>query len=191
MLKKPYPTRKQTASILFIMANLLLTSLQIKGDIMIDFTAYKRYSRRGVNAIGSLFPAHIAACKCQLCFDRKSNCIQWMRRFAEKAAGNDSADEASNYLLLPARLLGYCFKTKVWAQFHVYRIGTIEAPDVDNLMKKLIFPEESESTKQDLKILIEQHGTTKLHLVEDSIKGKGAGLIVLLHGKRYLFGLDT
>ena len=173
------------------MADLVLTSLQIKGDIMIDFTAYKRYSLTGIYAIGSLCPTQMIACKCQLCFDEKNNCTQWMRRFAEEAAGNDSADEANNYLLLPARLLGYCFKTKVWAQFHVNGIGAIETPDADNMMKKLIFPEESKKIKDDLRILIEQHGSTKLPLVTDPIKGKGAGLVVLLHGKRYLFGLDT
>lgn len=156
---------------------------------MIDFTAYKRYSLNGVCAIGSLCPGNTVPCKCRLCFDENGNCPQWMRKFAEKAAGNDSAAEDSNYLLLPARVLGYCFNTKVWAQFQVNRVGAMETPDVDNMMQKLIFPEETESVKEDLKILIEQHGSTQLPLIVDPIKGKGAGLVVLLHGKRYLHDL--
>ncbi|KAL8720213.1 MAG: hypothetical protein Q9181_007947 [Wetmoreana brouardii] len=154
-----------------------------KGDVMIDFTAYNRYSPSGSGgAIGSLYPTRITACKCQLCFDEESNCVQWMRRFAEDAAGNDPANEDSNYLLLPARLLGYCFNIKAWAQFHLNRVGPIETPNADKLMQKLIFPEESEGVKEDLKNLIEQHGSTKLPLIVDPVEGKGAGLVVLLHG---------
>lgn len=109
-----------------------------------------------------------------------------MQRFAEKAAGNASPAEDNNYLLLPARLLGYCFNTKVWAQFHVDRVGPIDTPDADkadNMMRKLVFPEDSDSVKGDLKVLIEHHGSTSVPLVVDPIKGKGAGLVVLLHGK--------
>ncbi|KAL8933989.1 MAG: hypothetical protein Q9211_005468 [Gyalolechia sp. 1 TL-2023] len=135
----------------------------------------------GVCAVGSLRPMD-AACKCRLCFDQSSNCTQWMRRFATKDTGHDSADEDRNYLLLPARLLGYCLNAKVWAQFHVNRIGGIETVDVDQMMQKLIFDEESEGVKEDLKILIEQHGATESDLIVDPVKGKGAGLVILLHG---------
>ncbi|KAL8702463.1 MAG: hypothetical protein Q9201_004368 [Fulgogasparrea decipioides] len=117
-----------------------------------------------------------------LCFDEESNCAQWMRRFAENDAGNHSSHEDSNYLLLPARLLGYCFNIKAWAQVHMNRVRPIEPPDADKLMQKLIFPTESEGVKEDLKILIEQHGSTKLPLIVDPVEGKGAGLVVLLHG---------
>ena len=108
---------------------------------MIDFTAYTRYSPSGLCAIGGIYPVRVGACKCRLCFDEQSNCIQWMQRFAEMTSANDSAAEDSNYLLLPARLLGYCFNIKVWGQFHVDRIGLIETPDTKNMMRKLVFPE--------------------------------------------------
>ncbi|KAL8750215.1 MAG: hypothetical protein Q9199_007215 [Rusavskia elegans] len=153
----------------------------IKGNIMIDFAAYKQYSPDGGGALGSLHPKEGAACKCQLCLDNTSNCGQWMHRFANEDMGNSSADEDVNYLLLPARLLGYCFNNKVWAQFHVNRVQAIKIPVAETEMKKLIFPEESD-IKEDLKILIEQHGSTILPMIVDPIEGKGAGLVVLLHG---------
>ncbi len=133
--------------------------------------------------MGNLFRAEGSPCKCHLCLDNTSNYSQWMHRFAREDMDNASADEDVNYLLLPARLLGYCFKTKVWAQFHVNRVRAIEIPDAETEMKKLILPEESD-IKQDLKILIEQHGSTELPMViMDPIEGKGAGLVVLLHGE--------
>ncbi|KAL8709243.1 MAG: hypothetical protein Q9220_005986 [cf. Caloplaca sp. 1 TL-2023] len=106
----------------------------------------------------------------------------WMWRFAEKTANDDLTAENGNYLLLPARVLGYCFNLKAWAQFHVEKVGTTEAPDLEQMMAKLIFPEEFASVKEDLQILIEQHGRTVPPSITDPIKGKGAGLVVLFHG---------
>ena len=95
-----------------------------------------------------------------------------------------SIEEDENYLLLPARVQGYCLKTKVWAQFHVNRIEDVEAVDPERIMKALVFPEESKSVKEDLRILVEQHGSEDpdLPLIADPIAGKGSGLIILLHG---------
>ncbi|KAL9023383.1 MAG: hypothetical protein Q9196_007236, partial [Gyalolechia fulgens] len=177
--------KKHTVRILSMNPKMTLTRSQCRGEIMIDFTAYARYSPSGVCAVGSLRPMD-AACTGRLCFDQSSNCTQWMRRFAAKDTGHDSADEDRNYLLLPARLLGYCLNAKVWAQFHVNPIGGIETVDVDQMMQKLIFDEESEGVKEDLKILIEQHGATESDLIVDPVKGKGAGLVILLHGKESL-----
>ncbi|KAL9629701.1 MAG: hypothetical protein Q9204_005126 [Flavoplaca sp. TL-2023a] len=154
----------------------------IKGNIMIDFAAYEQYSLDGVGALGSLDPMEGAACKCQLCLDNTSNCSEWMRRFANEDMTNIPAAEDINYSLLPARLLGYCFNAKVWAQFHVNRVEAVEMPDAKRDMEKLIFPEEADGVKEDLKILIEQHGSTKLPMIVDPIEGKGAGLVILLHG---------
>lgn len=157
---------------------------------MIDFTAYERYSPRGVSSIGELFPERVVACNCRLCFDEHNNCTEWMQKFAETAGPNNSAGENSNYLLLPARVLGYCFNTKVWARFHVDSVRPIEIPDAANMMRKLVFPEESDSVKKDLITLIKHHGSTSdTEVLVDPIKGKGAGLVVLLHGKSYLHGL--
>ena len=152
---------------------------------MIDFTAYKQYGPSSFGAIGHLCPISIVACKCPLCFDEKANCAQWMQRFAGEDPDNESVAENSNYMLLPARLLGYSFSTKAWAQFHVGRVGDIRTIDAEKMMEKLIFPEESEDVKGDLRILIEQHGSTQVPLIVDPIEGKGAGLVILLHGERY------
>ncbi|KAL8908079.1 MAG: hypothetical protein Q9171_005597 [Xanthocarpia ochracea] len=154
----------------------------IEGNIMIDFAAYKQYSPGGGGALGSLEPEEDAACKCQLCLDSTSNFSQWMRRFANEDMGNSSADDDINYFFLPARLLGYCFNTKIWAQFHVNRVKAINISNAKKEMEKLKFPEELDSVKEDLRILIQLHGKTELPMIVDPIEGKGAGLVVLLHG---------
>ena len=41
------------------------------------------------------------------------------------------------------------------------------------MVRKLIFLEETEGVKKDLRVLIEQHDSTKLPLIADSIKSKG------------------
>lgn len=157
---------------------------------MIDFEAYKLYSLSGIGAHGSLrAQAHVVACKCQLCFDKADSCTEWMRNFAADSADEESAATDANYLLLPARVLGYCFNPKIWAQFYVKRVRAIDPPNVAKVMGRLVFPEEAEGVKEDLKTLIEQHGKTGPPLIVDPIKGKGTGLVILLHGTTSLHGL--
>lgn len=153
---------------------------------MIDFTAYKRYGP-STGAAGNLSPIPYMVCKCRLCFGEGSTCDQWLRDFAIEDGNNDSADEGQNSLLLPARVLGYCLHDKVWAQFHVTKVEDVQTSISDEFSNKLVFPEDSETAKQDLKILIEQHGKPNPHTIGDPIAGKGCGLVVLLHGKQDLF----
>lgn len=158
---------------------------QVNESIMIDFAGFERYAPDPVGVIGKLHPLRILGCKCKLCFDESGNLSEWMNNFG-KMDGREQ-DENRNYSLLPARALGYCLGTKVWAQFHIGRIKDIETPNSDDILKRLIFPEESEGVKEDLKTLIEQHGSITTPLIADPIAGKGSGLTILLHGKKRLF----
>lgn len=149
---------------------------------MIDFTAFRRFGP-GIAFVGNISPQTIAICRCKLCFDEKSNPIQWMRDFAEKDGEHDSQDQKMNYVLLPARALGYCLRNKIWAQFDVTKVKGIESPSSKEFSEKLIFPEDSKTVKEDLKILVEQHGKPNDYMIGDPIAGKGCGLVILLHGK--------
>ena len=152
---------------------------------MIDFAGFERYAPDPIGVIGKLHPLRILGCKCKLCFDESGNFSEWMNNFG-KMDGREQ-DENRYYSLLPAQALGYCLGTKVWAQFHIRRIKDIESPKSDDILKRLIFPEESEGVKEDLKTLIEQHGSITTPLVADPIPGKGSGLTILLHGKKHLY----
>ena len=152
---------------------------------MIDFAGFERYALDPIGVIGKLSPLRISGCKCKLCFDESGNYNEWMSNFA-KPDGREQGEDW-NYSLLPARVLGYCLETKVWAQFHVGRIKDIDPPNSDEILKRLIFPEESEGVKEDLRTLIEQHGSIMTPLIADPIEGKGSGLTILLHGKGHLY----
>ena len=149
---------------------------------MIDFPAYKSYGP-STRALGSMSPIHYMVCKCRLCFGGGSTCHEWLRKFAIEDGNNKSGDETKNDLLLPARALGYCLHDKTWAQFHVRKVRDVQAPSSDEYSNDLVFPEDSETAKQDLRILIEQHGKPNTHMIRDPIAGKGCGLVVLLHGE--------
>ena len=168
---------------------LLLTPRQVEDSIMVDFEGYRRYGPNTsiVGSLGDLTPQSAEPCKCKLCFNERSNCNQWMRDFADKDGENDTADEKQNNLLLPARALGYCLRKKIWAQFHVRTVKDINPPSSDEWSERLVFPEDLETVKQDLKTLIEQHGKPVSDMVGDPVPEKGCGLVVLLHGKRSLF----
>ena len=148
---------------------------------MIDFTGFERYAPDPIGVIGKLQPLRILACKCKLCFGENGNFSEWMSSFT-KTDGIEE-DNNRNYSLLPARALGYCLNSKFWAQFHVGRIKHVESPKSNEIFEKLVFPEESEGIKEDLKTLIEQHGSTKTPIITDPIAGKGSGLTLLFHGK--------
>ncbi|KAL8790408.1 MAG: hypothetical protein Q9195_006364 [Heterodermia aff. obscurata] len=149
-------------------------------NIMIDFTGFERYAPDPISAIGKLQPVRTLACKCKLCFGENDSSSEWMSNFARTDRRAD--DDNRNYSLLPARALGYCLNSKVWAQLHVGSISHIETPKSDEIFEKVIFPEESDSVKEDLRILVEQHGSTKTPLISDPVAGKGSGLTILLHG---------
>ena len=149
---------------------------------MIDFTAYDRYGPSNV-AVGNLSPIRYLNCKCRLCFGEGSTCDEWLRDFAIEEGNNESGDEPENGLLLPARVLGYCLHDKTWAQLHVRKVRDVQSPSSDEYSDKLVFPEDSETAKQDLRNLIEQHGKPNSHMIRDPVPGKGCGLVVLLHGE--------
>ncbi len=154
---------------------------------MVDFAAYKMYGPSAGSAVGDLLPRLVVPCTCKLCFVERTNCNQWMQDFGKKDGNDDTAEEKENYLLVPARALGYCLHRKIWAQFHVRRVNHINIPSSDAFSKELIFHETLKAAKEDLKTLIEQHGKPVEHMFGDPIAGKGCGLVVLLHGERSTF----
>jgi hypothetical protein len=154
---------------------------------MIDFAAFEEYGP-GCAEVGNLKPLKLDVCNCALCLDEGRQCKEWIQHFNmndNSEIGNDSCNaekRKQNYLLLPPRVLGYCLNSKIWGQFQVQRITDIEPPSPEDFDNKLVFPDDSEDVKQDLKTLVVQHGSTEGHTVADPIAGKGCGLVILLHG---------
>jgi hypothetical protein len=116
-----------------------------------------------------------------------------MTEFSETMVEAEDAAEHEldrNYLLLPSRVLGYAFKSGCFAQFFVDKVETIndEYPGQE-FDKSLIFPEDKEENKADIKRLILGHKSDEgdrtignRPLISDAVEGKGKGLVILLHG---------
>jgi hypothetical protein len=162
---------------------------------MIDCTAFEQYSPSSSD-LGHLKRLSLDICNCTLCLDEQRHCREWIQQFdmeneSETQGLSRSTEKIMhNYLLLPPRVLGYCLNSKIWGQFHVDAITDIDPPNSDDFDKKLIFPDNSDDVKTDLKTLIAQHGSTQGHIVADPVAGKGAGLVILLHGIVDLVNLE-
>ncbi|KAF2107678.1 aaa family ATPase [Lophiotrema nucula] len=94
--------------------------------------------------------------------------------------------ENDQYIICPARLLGYVMSTKAWAQMPVACIHEIKQkikvdafsnlildPQAKNLIKSLVGNHEKKKQASD---------SGELAGREDWIEGKGRGLVILLHG---------
>jgi hypothetical protein len=157
---------------------------------MVDFESFRSVS--GGLLVGELKPwPNVNPCNCPLCLDIGDQ--KWITGFSEIMAEAEDGVEHEldrNYLLLPSRVVGFAFKSGCFAQFSVDEVETItdEHPgqEFDN---RLIFPEDKEENKTDIKRLILGHkiaegertiGTKPL--ISDAVEGKGKGLVILLHG---------
>ncbi|USW57713.1 Putative AAA+ ATPase domain, ATPase, AAA-type, core [Septoria linicola] len=95
--------------------------------------------------------------------------------------------KSDDYKLLPNRLYGFVFQTRTWACFDVDDKHLKEVPRDDSAWGELALPTQYKET---LESLVELHFANKQATASqgptsidyDFIQGKGAGLVVLLHG---------
>jgi hypothetical protein len=80
--------------------------------------------------------------------------------------------------LLPPAIYGWSFAVKKWGSIFVEYLSAI--PFNHGAFENLVLPEDN---KKLIKSLIEtQAKITEAPILEDGIKGKGTGLVILLHG---------
>ncbi|QIW96863.1 hypothetical protein AMS68_002381 [Peltaster fructicola] len=79
-------------------------------------------------------------------------------------------------VLANATVLGFSFATKAWYKFYIDGLQDIEWNK--SCFDKLVLPEQQKDT---VKALVSTHIQNKLDL-DDIVKGKGQGLVLLLHG---------
>ena len=151
---------------------------------MVNADLYLRFGP-GILGLGDMVLISIKDfCDCELCLS--SDHKNWSEKFAKYNARDDDF----HFLLLPARVLGYALSRKIWAQFTVDEVADVDNPSPDEVYdNQLVFPgNDSEDQKADLKSLIVNHikvrerEASSRKLVNDPIRGKGEGLILLFHG---------
>ncbi|KAI9221941.1 hypothetical protein BC828DRAFT_404490 [Blastocladiella britannica] len=82
----------------------------------------------------------------------------------------------TDYLIMPPIVYGFSLSRKIWGEMLVSQVEEIEF--VEEAFDLLVLPEE---TKQLVSGLVNAHDSK--HMVGDMIKGKGQGLIFLLHSR--------
>ncbi|KAJ4291004.1 hypothetical protein N0V90_010200 [Kalmusia sp. IMI 367209] len=161
----------------------------ISEDVIIDPYCFTRYGYQYA-CIGDEMPvANSHAFDCKFC-DTKAR-ADWMRSFTndvdhtEHVLSPNRFDETSDqWLLLPARVLGFCLGLKFWAQFSVENLQGIDENDIGDLKEELVLPKDLdiEVLEKMFKYHSRSLSTATDRTMRDPISGKGDGLILLFHG---------
>jgi hypothetical protein len=123
-------------------------------------------------------------CTCSDC--RMSEALNNVMKFSYdnvEAADNFEDDQ---YIICPARFLGYVMGSKSWAQMLVDSVHEIKQKIKMDAFEKLIMEKDAKKLIQSLvanhkkKILVDDGENASR---DDWFEGKGRGLVVLLHGR--------
>ncbi|KAJ4356772.1 uncharacterized protein N0V89_004808 [Didymosphaeria variabile] len=96
--------------------------------------------------------------------------------FAKKDFESDE-----QYMLCPPRVLGYHLTTRTWLELHVDQIKIKKEETNDVAFDKLQLDDEHKTL---IRKLVQSHSSSTLKepMMKDIVKGKGEGLVMLLHG---------
>lgn len=157
--------------------------------VMIDFEAYRENC--GFSPKLGRFENYASnLCNCGFCVGTPRS--EWMETFKNPTKNLDDlakiSDGEENWLLLPYRVLGYVIEDHLWAEFPVEWVKPYQHEGQNSYKDKIMFPEAKEHQKRALEKLIlsrtDQDDDAKQdgYWVSDFVKGKGKGLVILLHG---------
>jgi hypothetical protein len=140
---------------------------------------------RGTLSLGPL--QHLAPkakfCWCNLCSDNGIR-TEWEDLWKDPKPV-DLWDQKFDqcFALLPSRVVGFALKFMYWAQFLIQGVSEINHDNNDDVWKNLYLLENK--AKDTLRALVENHtrSTKERRMIKDLVPGKGAGLVILLHGK--------
>ena len=142
------------------------------------------YGPRDVD-IGSLEYTGHRECQCEDCRENKG--LKELYRTIYDDNWKEEQWENGQYLLCPPRVLGYILKDKQWAQLQVDKVDIIRDDGKNELWTKKLRLGDNNATKDLILNLVKGHSvdntTDKERLeVDDIIKNKGKGLVMLLYG---------
>ncbi|KAK2742480.1 hypothetical protein FQN57_005371 [Myotisia sp. PD_48] len=139
-----------------------------KMQVIIDHFAYRVYGEAKLD-IGE--HRRISVCECDTCTTERTKHIGKLPNMKFMLLGREQL------LLCPPRACGFAMREKIWIQMQVQGISDIQQ-DKEEAFMKLELPSK---TKKLIKTLVVEHSKGDGY-VDDLIPGKGAGLVVLLHG---------
>jgi len=155
---------------------------------MVDFGSYVQHGPSESIPIGELTLAdedEDDECRCAVCMadggPKDNQKYDW--------DANDGTKEnfcREQYLICPPRVLGYHLMEKKWVELRVDRVQDIEKRQMTNAFDKLQL---TQKKKDLIRELVWSHTNDKImemssprSKMNDLTKGKGEGLVILLHG---------
>lgn len=150
---------------------------------MVDFVSYLQHAPNAniYAPMGDLqFSDKDDECNCGSCMNNEP-LRQNQRRDFDRWVGEKEFEDEEQYLLCPPRVLGYHLETRTWLELDIKEIRIIEETTSDKAFQGLQLEQDH---KDLIKRLVLSHSSTtdKAPIMEDIVKGKGKGLVMLLHG---------
>jgi hypothetical protein len=159
---------------------------------MIDFESYVRHGPPEPLPIGELTLAdgdEDDECRCDVCMDDGGPKDNQKYLWDNNEGISDGSFDSDQYLICPPRVLGYHLMEKKWVELQVNCVTKIEKSQFAEAFVKLQLSEPKKGLIRDLvkghtndKI---PHKVTPRNRMNDLTKGKGEGLVILLHGNLF------
>ena len=145
-----------------------------------DFAAFQEYAvpvgisskAEGLQEVG---PTDDVRCRCEVC-ERNVTLAQERREQNERKDGRGFKD--LDYQLLPPRALGYWLSRKRWVELDLDKLKAARQADEKAWEMLQMGP----GRKDLIRRVVRNHNGEESQL-KDLAKGKGNGLVILLHGK--------
>ncbi|KAF1994266.1 P-loop containing nucleoside triphosphate hydrolase protein [Amniculicola lignicola CBS 123094] len=153
------------------------------GRVMVDFESYLQHAPNtndhGPMGGAELRGTDLSECHCGACLSNQKLIDNQRKGYDKWGAKEPFGDE--QYLICPPRVLGYHLDSRTWIEIDVEKLQKIPKPVSDDAFKKLQL---QKAFKDLIRNLVQSHisGTGKSPLMEDIVKNKGQGLVILLHG---------
>ncbi|KAJ3564177.1 hypothetical protein NPX13_g7934 [Xylaria arbuscula] len=164
------------------------TSGMLKGKVMIDFASYVQHGPEELVPMGDLVLAdrdENDECRCDVC-NTEGGPRDNQKYFWDDNDGEaDTSFSDEQYLICPPRVLGYHLMEKKWVELQVNKVADIEKFQFSDAFEKLQLNLKKKNLIRDL---VRGHTqdkeleSTPRNRMNDLTKGKGEGLVILLHG---------
>ena len=170
---------------------------RIRGRVMVDFQAFLRYAsnwkRSGPMGSAMVLSGKNDECQCLACSSNQALRDNQKGHYDTAVANTEFED--LQYMICPPRALGYHLESRAWLELNVgkQKNDTGASAAVDNYLKDIVQQTSDEAFKKLqlartqktlIKDLVQSHasGTNSKPWMEDIMRDKGRGLIILLHG---------
>jgi hypothetical protein len=157
---------------------------------MIDFESF-RQSFPTILSLGYLpmggieFTEDFTDCHCDICSENQA--LRNNQKYSydlDVAKRAEEFAELTQYMICPPRVLGFCLSKRLWVELKVSGVKNIEKRIRTEAFSSLIM--QNEKYKHLIKNLVTSHWSktkgSESPYMEDFMKGKGEGLVILLYG---------